>query len=146
MALHSIVKSALDSFPLYLHNSTPSSHGLALTLRPGLQPTLAAMTAVAAPPPIPLGSAVPSLTAHAISVSLPTWDDNVGYEEGDKRVVDRMETGYPRFFIHRSIQKVSRVRIPGWSRRYHEPFVYPGSAGLLSLTWRTSSPACVSRS
>lgn len=47
------------------------------------------------------------MTAHAVSVSLPTWDDNVGYEEGDKRVVEKMETGYPRFFVHRSIQKVS---------------------------------------
>lgn len=59
---------------------------------------------------IPLGASVPALTPHAISVSLPTWQDNVGYEEGDKRVVDRMETGYPRFFIHRSIQKVCRAR------------------------------------
>lgn len=58
------------------------------------------------PEAIPLGASVPALTPHAISVSLPTWRDNVGYEEGDKRVVDRMETGYPRFFIHRSIQKV----------------------------------------
>lgn len=67
------------------------------------------MTAVvaSAPGPIPLGSSVPALTAHAISVSLPTWEDNIGYEEGDKRVVDKMETGYPRFFVHRSIQKVS---------------------------------------
>lgn len=56
---------------------------------------------------IPLGSSVPALTHHAISVSLPTWDDNVGYEEGEKRVMDSMETGYPRFFIHKSIQKVS---------------------------------------
>jgi hypothetical protein len=68
-----------------------------------------AMTAAvaSAPEPIPLGSSVPALTAHAISVSLPTWEDNIGYEEGDKRVVDKMETGYPRFFVHRSIQKVS---------------------------------------
>ena len=63
--------------------------------------------ALTAPTPIPLGSSVPALTAHAISVSLPTWDDCIGYEEGDKRVVDKMETGYPRFFIHRSIQKVT---------------------------------------
>ena len=66
------------------------------------------MAALTASKPIPLGSSVPALTAHAISVSLPTWEDNIGYEEGDKRVVDRMETGYPRFFIHRSIQKVHR--------------------------------------
>jgi cystathionine gamma-synthase len=55
---------------------------------------------------IPLGSSVPALTSHAISVSLPLWEDNIGYEEGHKRVVEKMETGYPRFFIHRSIQKV----------------------------------------
>lgn len=58
-------------------------------------------------PQIPLGSSVPAHTPHAISVSLPLWEDNIGYEEGDKRVVDKMETGYPRFFVHRSIQKVS---------------------------------------
>lgn len=65
------------------------------------------MLASLTPQPIPLGGSVPALTPHAISVSLPTWADNIGYEEGDKRVVDKMETGYPRFFIHRSIQKVS---------------------------------------
>lgn len=57
--------------------------------------------------PIALGSSVPPLTAHAISVSLPTWEDNIGYEEGDKRVVDKMVSGYPRFFIHLSIRKVN---------------------------------------
>jgi cystathionine gamma-synthase len=77
------------------------------------------MTAAAAPAPgaaaqIPLGSSVPPHTPHAISVSLPYWDDNIGYEEGDKRVVDRMETGYPRFFIHRSIQKVCVSRRWAW--------------------------------
>ncbi|KAI9632491.1 putative cystathionine gamma-synthase [Dioszegia hungarica] len=65
---------------------------------------------------IPLGSSVPALTPHAISVSLPTWRDNVGYEEGDKRVVDRMETGYPRFFIHRSIQKLAALCVAKFGR------------------------------
>ena len=37
---------------------------------------------------LPMGQSVPPYTAHAISVSLPTWKDNVGYEEGEKRVVD----------------------------------------------------------
>lgn len=66
------------------------------------------MAAAVSRPMIPLGSSVPPMTAHAVSVSLPTWEDNVGYEEGDKRVVEKMETGYPRFFVHRSIQKVRR--------------------------------------
>jgi cystathionine gamma-synthase len=54
-----------------------------------------------------LGTSVPPHTPHAISVSLPTWRDNVGYEEGEKRVVERMVTGYPRFFVHLIIQKVT---------------------------------------
>lgn len=53
-----------------------------------------------------LGSSVPPFTPHAISVSLPTWKDNVEYEQGSKRVVDAMVNGYPRFFIHLSIRKV----------------------------------------
>ncbi|CAG7849833.1 Probable cystathionine gamma-synthase; AltName: Full=O-succinylhomoserine (thiol)-lyase [Serendipita indica DSM 11827] len=57
----------------------------------------------------PLGSPVPSFLPHAVSVSLPTWQDNVDYEEGAPRVVDVMKTGYPRFFIHRSIQKLSAM-------------------------------------
>jgi hypothetical protein len=56
--------------------------------------------------PVALGLAVPPFTAHAISVSLPTWSDNVGYEEGEKRVLEAMVSGYPRFFIHLSIAKV----------------------------------------
>lgn len=68
---------------------------------------LSKMTAAVSRPSIPLGSSVPPMTAHAVSVSLPTWKDNVGYEEGDKRVMEKLETGYPRFFVHRSIQKVS---------------------------------------
>ncbi|TFY64548.1 hypothetical protein EVG20_g5903 [Dentipellis fragilis] len=56
-----------------------------------------------------LGNSVPPYTEHAISVSLPTWKDTVGYEEGDKRVVDAMQTGYPRFFVHLSIQKLAKI-------------------------------------
>jgi hypothetical protein len=55
----------------------------------------------------PLGGSIPAFTEHAISVSLPKWADNVGYEEGEVRVIGAMQTGYPRFFIHLNIQKVS---------------------------------------
>jgi len=55
----------------------------------------------------PLGESIPATLPHAISVSLPTWKDNVGYEEGEKRVIDTMRTGYPRFFVHKTIEKVS---------------------------------------
>lgn len=39
-----------------------------------------------------------------MSVSLPTWRSNVGYEEGEDWVVNSMTTGYPRFYIHKLIQ------------------------------------------
>ena len=58
----------------------------------------------------PLGNPIPAFTEHAISVSLPEWADNVGYEEGEARVLDAMQTGYPRFFIQTSIKKVSDLR------------------------------------
>ncbi|KAI1333832.1 PLP-dependent transferase [Xylariaceae sp. FL0016] len=55
-------------------------------------------------PSIDLGDSIPPNTAHAVSVSLPTWKANVGYEEGEQWVVDAMVTGYPRFFVHKLIQ------------------------------------------
>lgn len=51
-----------------------------------------------------VGTSIPPSTPHAVSVSLPRWQDNIDYEEG--RLTNIMQTGYPRFFIHRTIQKV----------------------------------------
>ncbi|KIM91325.1 hypothetical protein PILCRDRAFT_810588 [Piloderma croceum F 1598] len=56
-----------------------------------------------------LGVPVPPSVAHAISVSLPTWRDNVGYMEGEKRVMDAMASGYPRFVVHFSVRKLARI-------------------------------------
>jgi hypothetical protein len=56
---------------------------------------------------IPVGHSIPTELPHAISVSLPTWSDVVAYEEAEPWIVELMQTGYPRFFIHRSIQRVS---------------------------------------
>ncbi|KAF9010233.1 pyridoxal phosphate-dependent transferase [Cyathus striatus] len=67
------------------------------------------MSAIATSANVALGLSLPPHTPHAISVSLPTWRDNVGYEEGEKRVMDIMVSGYPRFFLHLSIQKLARI-------------------------------------
>ncbi|KAE8375319.1 pyridoxal phosphate-dependent transferase [Aspergillus bertholletiae] len=55
-----------------------------------------------------IGGPVPPNTDHAVSVSLPTWKANVGYEEGEPWVVSKMQCGYPRFFIHPTIQKLAK--------------------------------------
>jgi cystathionine gamma-synthase len=52
-----------------------------------------------------LGKAIPA-SEHANSVCLPRWADNVGYEEGDPEVVDRLEAGYPRFVYHPRVVKL----------------------------------------
>ncbi|KIL63188.1 hypothetical protein M378DRAFT_80090 [Amanita muscaria Koide BX008] len=60
-------------------------------------------------PNVPLGDPVPPYSLHAVSVSLPTWRDNVDYELGEERVLNRMTSGYPRFFIPLNIQKLASI-------------------------------------
>ena len=58
-----------------------------------------------------LGAPIPD-SIHAVSVCLPTWADVTGYEEKEPRVIDKMRTGYPRFFFHPLIQKVRAALEP----------------------------------
>ncbi|KAI8897912.1 pyridoxal phosphate-dependent transferase [Globomyces pollinis-pini] len=53
----------------------------------------------------PVGLTIPD-TAHAVSVSLPKWSDNVGYEEGDQKIIKAMKGGYPRFVFHPTVKKL----------------------------------------
>lgn len=46
-----------------------------------------------------LGTSLPPGDPHGVSVSLPRWEDTVGWAKRDKRVIERMTTGYPRFFV-----------------------------------------------
>lgn len=43
---------------------------------------------------------------HAVAVSLPTWESVVGYEEGREKVIQKLETGYPRFFTHPMVKRL----------------------------------------
>lgn len=74
---------------------------------------------------LPLGIGVPPNTPHAISVSLPTWSDNVGYEEGDDRVLSAMVSGYPRFFIHPSIRKLASICQHKYALHSEHCFLFP---------------------
>lgn len=71
----------------------------------------------------------------AISVSLPTWKANVGYEEGQKWVVDKMSTGYPRFFIHKKIQALAQAIASTYART-------PGQQAMLFPN-KTIAQRCV---
>ncbi|KAL2135673.1 hypothetical protein VTI74DRAFT_7354 [Chaetomium olivicolor] len=76
-------------------------------------------------PSFDLGESIPPHTAHAVSVSLPTWKSNIGYEEGEEWVVGRMSTGYPRFFIHRSIQAFAADIVARFGTKGSKAFLFP---------------------
>lgn len=50
-----------------------------------------------------IGKPLPD-SEHAVSVSIPTWEQVIGYEEGDKSVTQHFKAGYPRFYYHPKIQ------------------------------------------
>ncbi|MBW0464785.1 hypothetical protein O181_004500 [Austropuccinia psidii MF-1] len=56
-----------------------------------------------------LGLPVPEHIPHAISVSLPLWTDAVDHELGLDRVLNALQAGYPRFFIHHDIRRLAEV-------------------------------------
>ncbi|KAF3061993.1 Cystathionine gamma-synthase [Daldinia childiae] len=76
-------------------------------------------------PSIELGDSIPPNTAHAVSVSLPTWRSNIGYEEGEQWVLGVMVTGYPRFFIHKSIQAFGRDIVAKHGAANQQAILFP---------------------
>lgn len=71
-----------------------------------------------------VGQPVPN-TEHAVSVSLPSWKATVGYEEGEEWVVSKMKTGYPRFFIHLTIQELQREVLKLYGRIGESVMLFP---------------------
>lgn len=74
-----------------------------------------------------VGQPVPN-TEHAVSVSLPSWRATVGYEEGEDWVVSKMKTGYPRFFIHLTIQELEREILKLYGRSGERVMLFPSLA------------------
>lgn len=72
-----------------------------------------------------VGTSIPNNTAHAISVTLPTWEATVGYEEGQEWVTSKMTTGYPRFFIHHIIQNLGKAIEAKYGRDDERCMVFP---------------------
>ncbi|QCV57193.1 hypothetical protein [Flavobacterium columnare] len=55
---------------------------------------------------IPCGESIPFNNPYAVSVSLPTIHDIISYEEGDKKMLEKMQSGYPRFFRNKLVQRL----------------------------------------
>ena len=52
-----------------------------------------------------LGLPMPD-SPHAVSVSLPLWEHNIKYEEGDAEVIGRLQAAYPRFCLHPFVRRL----------------------------------------
>src|SRR5271168_1288055 len=68
------------------------------------------------------------LDFQAVSVSLPSWKATVGYEEGQDWVLSKMRTGYPRFFIHLTIQELEREVLGRYGKAGEAVMLFPSPA------------------
>ncbi|KAI9593038.1 PLP-dependent transferase [Syncephalis fuscata] len=51
---------------------------------------------------------IPPNNIHSVSVSLPTWQDNIDYQEGIPRIVNTLNIGYPRFVVHYRVIQLAK--------------------------------------
>ena len=59
-----------------------------------------------------LGQPMPD-SPHALSACLPLWSHNIGYEEGDPAVIDRLQAAYPRFCLNPLVRQLcDQVFVP----------------------------------
>lgn len=72
-----------------------------------------------------VGVPIPHNTPHAVSVTLPTWEATVAYEEGEEWVTSKMSSGYPRFFIHSVIQELADNLQSKYGREGERCMVFP---------------------
>ena len=71
-----------------------------------------------------LGMPLPD-SPHAVSVCLPTWKSVIGYEEGRDKVVRKMRMGYPRFFRHPLVKRLTAMAAEEIAEDGEEAFVFP---------------------
>ncbi len=65
---------------------------------------------------IPLGTRIPNIL-HAVSASLPTMADVIGYEEREPAILAKMKSGYPRFVKHECSVEIEDY----WKRLFDKP-------------------------
>lgn len=55
---------------------------------------------------IAFGQPLPNGLDYAVSFGIPTWNSAIGYAEHDPEVLEKMVTGYPRYFPQPPVQKL----------------------------------------
>ena len=57
--------------------------------------------------PIKCGETLPVNNVHAVSVSMPTIQDVIDYEEQTPEILEKIQSGYPRFILHPYLKKLA---------------------------------------
>lgn len=69
-------------------------------------------------PPTKACVSIPEDSDHAVSVSFPTWNDNVKYETGEDPAFNQsIKSGYPRFKIHFKIEELQDFLVKNYGRK-----------------------------
>ena len=58
--------------------------------------------------PIPCGANLPLDNPHAFSVSMPTYQDVVDYEEEANGILERIKNAYPRVLFHPYVKEMAK--------------------------------------
>ena len=80
--------------------------------------------------PDDLGKPIPD-SPHAVSVSMPTWDSVIGYEEEDPEVMEALQCGYPRFFCHPQVKRLFEHAAERFASPGETALVFSGVAAAL---------------
>ena len=74
--------------------------------------------------PEDLGTPIPP-TPYGVLVCLPTWSSVIGYEEKDPAVVNKLQSGYLRFFIHPTVSKLIESAEKELAEKSERALVFP---------------------
>jgi cystathionine gamma-synthase len=80
----------------------------------------------------PCGTRIPS-SIHAVSVSMPTLQDVIGYEEKCPEKLKKIVTGYPRFVTHPYILKVQEYLEKKFAFNFRHLLILSSSKAALAL-------------
>lgn len=70
--------------------------------------------------PIACGETLPVKNVHAVSVSMPTLQDVIDYEEQTNNIQERIKSGYPRFILHPYLKLMAEFL----KKKYEVPSCY----------------------
>ncbi|MGL1890152.1 MAG: aminotransferase class I/II-fold pyridoxal phosphate-dependent enzyme [Spirochaetaceae bacterium] len=84
--------------------------------------------------PIPLGESIPLNNPYAFSVSMPTIQDVIDYEEGTSESLNVIKSAYPRILFHPYIKKIIEIATDELNLTDYKLFLLPDLKSALCVS------------